>query len=88
MAVRKYYEISRRERKRYRKRMMAALKKYGYADEEILRVTDSMAGRTLSGKEAAARDILAMLSDGAEKRDVFAYLEERLREDRFPYAVR
>ena len=75
MAADRYYTLFRKERHKYRKRMIAALKKRGFSDEDLLRIVDSTAGRTQSGKETAAREILSLLSDGGDKQAVFAYLD-------------
>lgn len=75
MAVDRYYTLFRRERHKYRKRMIAALRKRGWSDDDILRIVDSITGWTESGKETAAKEILSLLSDGDGRETVFAYLE-------------
>ena len=87
MAVRKYYLISRRERQKYRKKMMSALRKHGFSDAEILRIIDSVAGMTQSGKEDVAKALLSMLAEGAERQRIFDWLDT-FREDRYPYTVK
>ena len=51
------------------------MRKRNDTDEDILRVIDTVAGRTESGKETAAKEILALLTKGAEREAVLAYLE-------------
>ena len=75
MAVDRYYTLFRRERHKYRKRMITALRKRGWSEEDLLRVVDSIAGWTESGKETAAKEILSLLSDGDGTASVFAYVE-------------
>ena len=75
MAVDRYYTLFRKERHKYRKRMLAALRKRGFSDEDLLRIVDAVAGRTESGKETAAKEILSLLSDGSDRQAVFSYLD-------------
>ena len=75
MAVDRYYLLLRKERHKYRKRMISALRKRGWPEEDLLRIVDSIAGRTESGKETAAKEILSLLADGGDRKAVFAYLE-------------
>ena len=87
MTQKKYYLTARRERHKYRRKLMASLKKNGYAENEIIRIADALAGQTHTGKEAAAKKILAMLAEGADREEVLGYLDS-LGENKYAYTVR
>ena len=87
MAVKKYYEIPRRERKKQRKKLMRLLPKQGYTEEEQLRIIDSLSGRTEPGKERAAQELTALIADGADKGTVLAFIK-RYGENKYEYTVR
>ncbi|MBQ6066998.1 MAG: hypothetical protein IJK89_09250 [Clostridia bacterium] len=72
MAVKKYYEISRRERKKQRKKLMRLLPKQGYTEEDQLRIIDSLSGKTESGKEQAAQELSALIADGVGKEEILS----------------
>lgn len=75
MVSHKFYVLTRRERHKYRRKLAAALKKRGCPDEDFLRIVDAVAGRSGTGKETAAKEILALLSDGADWNAVSAYVD-------------
>lgn len=87
MAVRKYYEIPRRERQKYRKKLMRLLQNRDYTEEEQLRIIDSVAGRTALGKEHAAKELTEMITDGAEKEEILSFIKT-YGEAKFPFSVR
>ena len=87
MAVKKYYEIPRRERKKQRKKLMRLLPKQGYTVEEQLRIIDSMSGKTDLGKEHAAQELSALIAGGASKEEVLSFVE-RYGEIRYEYVVK
>lgn len=87
MAVKKYYEIPRRERKKQRKKLMRLLRNQGYTEAEQLRIVDSLSGKTELGKEHAAQELSAMIAGGAEKEEVLSYAA-RYAESRYEYTVK
>ena len=80
----KFFMQARRDRHRNRQKLLSVLKKNGYTDGEVIRIVDSVAGRTHSGKEAAAGEILALIAGGADKQDVLEAVA-RYADDRFPF---
>ena len=73
MAIEKYYEIPFAEAHAKRRRMINALYKNGYDDDEIIQIIDSLAGTEPPGRERAVKDVMKMLSDGVPKDDVLAH---------------
>ncbi len=87
MAANKYYLIARKEKHKYRKRLITAMKKKGYSEEDALRIVDAVAGRTPSGKEAAAAAILKLLADGSDKTEIDSFLESFVK-NKYAYTVK
>ena len=78
------YDLTMRsEAHKNREKLIAVLKNNGYTDEELLRIADCAAGRTQSGKEAAAGMILALAESGSDKQAVWDYLDT-IRFDKYP----
>ena len=75
MTVNKYYILFRKERHKNRKKLLAALKKQGFDDEDILLIVDAVSGRSEKGKEAISEKILSLLSEGADRQALLGYLD-------------
>ena len=73
MAIEKYYEIPYADPHAKRRRMINALRKNGYGDDEIIQIIDSLSGTEPPARENAVKDVLKMLSDGVPKDDVLTH---------------
>ena len=87
MAAKKYYDIARRERTKFQKKLLKTLKKNGYDDEDVIVIVDSLSGRTALGKENASQELLALLDEGAD-RDAVLKRASAYRENKYPYTVK
>ena len=74
-----YYEIQRRQKCRFRKKLMRALRKHPFGTETILRIVDAMAGDTPYGKEKTSQELLRMLSDGAGEAELLSFADRLTR---------
>ena len=71
----KYYDIERKQKKKYRKKLFRTFRKNHFGTETVLCVVDAMSGDTPYGKERSSQEILRLLSDGAGEAEVRRYAD-------------
>ena len=65
MRVKNYYDLARKEAHKYRRKLLQQLKKNSIQDETVLMIVDCLTGLPPGGKELAAKELSAMLANGA-----------------------
>ena len=86
MRVKNYYDLARKEAHKYRRKLLQQLKKNSIQDETVLMIVDSLTGLPPGGKELAAKELTAMLANGAGAAEL-TELMERFRMFQYDYPL-